>query len=63
VANRLSESGKYSVLLLEAGGTPSPFNALPLLAPFNVHLETDWRYRTVPQNNSCFGSKERVKNL
>ncbi|ODN05982.1 Glucose dehydrogenase [FAD, quinone] [Orchesella cincta] len=59
VTNRLSENGKYSVLLLEAGGTPSPYNSLPGLAPFNLHMPTDWKYRTVPQAHSCYDVDER----
>ncbi|CAL8131015.1 unnamed protein product [Orchesella dallaii] len=62
VAHRLSEDGRYSVLLLEAGGIPPPFISYPLVSPFNIHLDTDWKYRTVPQNNSCFGlKKQRMK--
>ncbi|CAL8106812.1 unnamed protein product [Orchesella dallaii] len=59
VTNRLSENGKYSVLLLEAGGKPSPYNTLPGLAPFNLHMPTDWKYRTVPQQHSCYDVEER----
>ncbi|CAL8131013.1 unnamed protein product [Orchesella dallaii] len=59
IASRLSENGKYNVLLLEAGGSPPPITSYPLLAPFNVHLDTDWQYETVPQKNSCLGIKNR----
>lgn len=60
IANRLSESGSYRVLLLEAGGDPSPYSRIPSFAPFNLHQTTDWNYRTEPQSDSCFSVDEQV---
>ncbi|ODM97692.1 Oxygen-dependent choline dehydrogenase, partial [Orchesella cincta] len=59
VAYRLSENGKYSVLLLEVGGQPPPFTSFPMLSIYNGHLETDWNYETIVQKNSCRGLKNR----
>ncbi|OXA50883.1 Glucose dehydrogenase [FAD, quinone] [Folsomia candida] len=54
MANRLSENGRFTVLLLEAGGDPSLLNSIPELAPYNLHHPpTDWGYKTVPQDNAC----------
>ncbi|OXA48940.1 Oxygen-dependent choline dehydrogenase [Folsomia candida] len=53
IANRLSESGKFQVALLEAGGDPTALNDIPYFMTDNLnHPETDWVYRTVPQNDS-----------
>ncbi|OXA42327.1 glucose dehydrogenase [FAD, quinone]-like [Folsomia candida] len=55
-AARLSESGKYSVLLIEAGGDPLELNDIPYFHGFNRDRpETDWLYRTVPQKHAAFG--------
>lgn len=65
VANRLAEH--YKVLLLEAGGTPSPFQTIPALAlKFLNHPQTDWGTKTIPQRKACLNSINQVgfkKNL
>ena len=50
VANRLSESGRDSVLLLEAGGPDTDPN-IHIAARFSdlFHSDVDWDYVTVPQ--------------
>uniref|UniRef100_A0A023FQ73 Putative conserved secreted protein n=1 Tax=Amblyomma cajennense TaxID=34607 RepID=A0A023FQ73_AMBCJ len=53
VANRLSASGNYSVLLLEAGGEETPDLLVPFNAPFAPNENNSWLYVTVPQRNSC----------
>ncbi|KAK8777972.1 hypothetical protein V5799_020687 [Amblyomma americanum] len=53
VANRLSASGNYSVLLLEAGGEETPDLLVPFNAPFAANENNSWLYVTVPQRNSC----------
>ncbi|MBB4631985.1 GMC family oxidoreductase [Sphingosinicella soli] len=52
LANRLSASGKYSVLLLEAGGEDSsPWIRIPLgYGKLFDHATLNWRYQTTPQS-------------
>ncbi|CAL8099563.1 unnamed protein product [Orchesella dallaii] len=62
VANRLSQF--YSVLLLEAGSEPHPFQAVPGLALFMVsHPEVDWMHRSVPQKRAFGNSLKREASL
>ena len=50
VASRLSESGRFSVLLLEAGGPDSEPNIhVPARFSDLFHTEVDWDYVTTPQ--------------
>ena len=51
LANRLSEGGKHSVLLVEAGGSDrNPLFSIPLLAGVAYwHKPTNWNYETTPQ--------------
>ena len=60
-ANRLSEDPNDSVLLLEAGGIPSSFERIPYLAAQLPQTRYDWGYTTVPQENACYGLKDRVR--
>ncbi len=50
VAGRLSESGQYRILLLEAGG-PDDRDAIHIPARFPdlFHTDKDWDYETTPQ--------------
>ncbi|CAL8077369.1 unnamed protein product [Orchesella dallaii] len=60
LASRLTLAD-YSVLLLEAGGTPSPIHAFPLYSYLqNADLDVNWKYKTVPQKNACFGMNKNV---
>lgn len=49
ISARLSENGSYSVLLLEAGGYPSPLADVPLLAGILPLTNLAWNYQTEPQ--------------
>ena len=50
LAHRLSESGRYAVLLLEAGGPDSQADIhVPARFSDLFHSEVDWDYQTVPQ--------------
>lgn len=53
VANRLSESGNYTVLLLEAGGEETPDLMVPFTAPSAANSNNSWQFLTVPQKYSC----------
>ncbi|PSN57811.1 hypothetical protein C0J52_04364 [Blattella germanica] len=59
VANRLSEVGSWKVLLLEAGGYPTPASEVPKLLVSLQNTDLDWKYRTEPDNNSCLGFKNQ----
>ena len=49
VAGRLSEGGRFSVALLEAGGPNTGLRTImPGMMPFQT-LATNWQYETVPQ--------------
>ena len=52
LANRLTASGKHSVLVIEAGGEDEDKN-IHIPAAFNKLFESDsdWNYRTVPQEH------------
>lgn len=51
LAHRLSESGRYSVLMIEAGGRDAnPWLHVPLgYGKVTGHRRLDWRFETVPQ--------------
>ncbi|KAH6942987.1 hypothetical protein HPB50_013301 [Hyalomma asiaticum] len=53
LANRLSESGNYTVLVLEAGGEETPDLMVPFTAPFAANENNSWQFVTVPQKYSC----------
>ncbi|KAL5020206.1 hypothetical protein ScPMuIL_003098 [Solemya velum] len=54
LANRLSEDGKSTVLLLEAGGhdTDDPNVSTPMYNDKTIFTDYDWGYITEPQKNS-----------
>ncbi|KAJ8688106.1 hypothetical protein QAD02_023901 [Eretmocerus hayati] len=54
LAERLSKAGA-KILLIEAGGTPSYFFNIPVIAPILFNSVYDWQYKTVPQEYSCKG--------
>ncbi|XP_045169152.2 glucose dehydrogenase [FAD, quinone]-like [Mercenaria mercenaria] len=60
LAARLSEDGKSSVLVIEAGGfyDENPLFHIPFHLPGLQNTKHDWRYYTVPQKESCLGLKE-----
>nr|XP_042907534.1 neither inactivation nor afterpotential protein G-like [Parasteatoda tepidariorum] len=55
VARRLWERTNASVLLIEAGSTPSWMASIPLLAPALQHTSSDWAYKTTSQKYSQKG--------
>lgn len=59
VANRLSEDPNSQVLLLEAGGHENTITDMPITGPLAQRTKLDWIYSTVPQNQSCFGFRDR----
>ena len=66
VANRLSASGKHSVLLLEAGGSDSsPWIHIPIgYAKTYYDNKVNWRYQTAPDpginNRRCYWPRGKV---
>ncbi|XP_003747293.1 uncharacterized protein LOC100899481 [Galendromus occidentalis] len=64
IADVLSSSGEFTVLVLEAGGVPPESSKIPLLAlmPYNSK-EYDWIYRSVPQKTSMLAAKNKVRTL
>ena len=64
LSDRLTEDGRYTVLLLEAGADDqSPIGEqthVPISYIFNLKSEADWAYYTVPQKNACLALKEKV---
>lgn len=60
VAARLSENPAHSVLLIEAGGRPSPLFSIPIIAPMLQSTPYDWQYKTEPQDGACLGLTEKV---
>ena len=62
LANRLSEDGASSVLLLEAGGddAKNPTVHIPSSAGDLQQSDFDYKYLTVPQKRACKGLKKRV---
>ncbi|OXA53593.1 Oxygen-dependent choline dehydrogenase [Folsomia candida] len=63
VANRLSESGNYSVLLLEAGGPPHWSTEIPRRAEETCdQSQWDWNFLSTPQSKAGFGfPNNRIK--
>ncbi|XP_069679705.1 glucose dehydrogenase [FAD, quinone]-like isoform X2 [Periplaneta americana] len=62
VASRLSEVNKWKILLLEAGGDPTPTSDIPALCFYLQNTEIDWQYRTEPQQGMCQGLRDRRCN-
>ncbi|KAF2901675.1 hypothetical protein ILUMI_04518 [Ignelater luminosus] len=62
LTNRLTESGKYQVLLLEAGGQENDFTEVPGFASLLIRSDFNWGYKTIPQKNSCLGFKNKQCN-
>ncbi|GLV38206.1 uncharacterized protein CBL_12852 [Carabus blaptoides fortunei] len=53
VANRLSEDGEHSVLLLEAGGLPTSTSEVPGLLFSLQSTEESWNFTTEPSEHAC----------
>ncbi|KAF2903353.1 hypothetical protein ILUMI_02834 [Ignelater luminosus] len=62
LANRLTESGKCKVLVLEAGQYENDFTDVPGFATYLVNSDFNWGYKTIPQKTSCLGMKNQQCN-
>ncbi|CAF4916935.1 unnamed protein product [Pieris macdunnoughi] len=60
VAARLSENPQWKVLLIEAGGEePSPSSVPAWVTAFWNKNDTDWNYKTEPQEKACLATGGR----
>ncbi|XP_045518232.1 glucose dehydrogenase [FAD, quinone]-like [Pieris brassicae] len=60
VAARLSENPQWKVLLIEAGGEePSPCSVPAWVTAYWNKNETDWNYKTEPQEKACLANGGR----
>lgn len=55
LANRLTENPKWKVLIIEAGDVETPFQNIPVAAPYLVFSKYNWGYSAEPQKNACTG--------
>ena len=55
LANRLSEDGRYSILLLEAGRPESLPNFIPAFAAFLGSTDYNWDYVLEKTPGACLG--------
>lgn len=62
LASRLSENPEISVLLIEAGGTFSPFSKIPFLTSQQQRTQNDWKLETTSQKYSSFGFVDQVND-
>ncbi|PNF21103.1 Glucose dehydrogenase [FAD, quinone] [Cryptotermes secundus] len=62
VASRLSEVPHWKVLLLEAGGDPTPTSDIPALALHLQKTDLDWQYQTEPEEGMCQGFRDKRCN-
>ena len=64
VAARISEDDHHTVALLEAGPDDADYPDVDVPNKYFdlQNTDVDWSYRTVPQNNSCWGLRERVSS-
>ena len=60
VASRLSEVEKWKVLLLEAGGDPTPSSDIPKVFFGLVDSDIDWKYKAEPNKHSCIGFNDGI---
>ncbi|XP_063238268.1 glucose dehydrogenase [FAD, quinone]-like [Bacillus rossius redtenbacheri] len=59
LANRLTEVGNWTVLVLEAGGDPTFTSEIPSMYHRTHHTAIDWGFKTEPQEKACLGMKNR----
>ncbi|XP_071448275.1 glucose dehydrogenase [FAD, quinone]-like [Hetaerina americana] len=55
LANRLTENPNWKVLLIEAGRDENFVMDVPLLANYFQFTDSNWKYRTEPQEGACLG--------
>ncbi|XP_076652657.1 glucose dehydrogenase [FAD, quinone]-like [Halictus rubicundus] len=53
IANRLSENGNWSVLLLEAGPDEPEISDIPITVPILQLSPFDWKFKTEPSDDYC----------
>ncbi|XP_069679696.1 glucose dehydrogenase [FAD, quinone]-like [Periplaneta americana] len=58
VASRLSEEKQWNVLLLEAGGDPTPTSDIPALMIALQDTDLDWQYRSEREPGRYLGLKD-----
>lgn len=65
LANRLTENGQFSVLLLEAGGNDmgNYIYDIPGYTDKAVRTHADWGYHTEPQKHAYKAYKKEVKGI
>ncbi|CAH4020736.1 unnamed protein product [Pieris brassicae] len=63
LADRLTEDGRFSVLLIEAGGDPPQEAMLPSLFPYLPHTKYDFNYTSKIDNTTYQTHKIRALNL
>lgn len=56
IANRLSEIGNWTVLLLEVGDVPTILSDIPAIAPLFQFTDLNWNYRMEKQENVALGT-------
>ncbi|XP_050539421.1 glucose dehydrogenase [FAD, quinone]-like isoform X2 [Daktulosphaira vitifoliae] len=59
LANRLSEVPEWKVLLIEAGQRATHLMDIPITAVYLQGLDIDWKYSSIPMNNSCLSFDDR----
>ena len=60
LANRLTTSGLYKVLLLEAGGDPNPISDIPFFVSSMFWTSMDYAYTSIPQEHACLALPNQV---
>lgn len=63
IAARLAEDPHVTILLLEAGGSETVVSNTPALSESLLGTIMDWKFESVPQNESCFALKEQKSLL
>lgn len=58
IASRLSEEGKWRILLIEAGSDPPMEANIPGLFPAAIGTKYDWKYHTERSQKACRGLRE-----
>ncbi|XP_054004391.1 glucose dehydrogenase [FAD, quinone]-like isoform X1 [Hylaeus anthracinus] len=62
MANRLSENGNWTVLLLEAGPDEPQISDVPVALPVLQLSPLDWQFKTEPSEGYCLAMKNRKCN-
>lgn len=63
LTNRLTESGKFKVLVLEAGSYENDITDIPSFAGALMSSDFNWGYKTVPQTTACLGNNNSSNPL